>query len=72
MWDQKPWEDKLRAAIRNKVKQEGGVPFDQIDAETERRLQAVLDMEVPTDAELRAMQARGEIPSDEVLARADT
>jgi hypothetical protein len=43
-----------------------GVGHEQ---EVERRLTSALDFEVPSDAELIAMQARGELASDEELAR---
>jgi hypothetical protein len=56
------WRDLLRQRIIQRL------PTGN-DAEVERRLQAVLDFEVPTDAELIAMQDRGELPSDEELAR---
>ncbi len=56
------WRDLLRQRIIQRL------PTGN-DAEVERRLRAVLNFEVPTDAELIAMQERGELPSDEELAR---
>jgi hypothetical protein len=65
------WRDRLKDAIRGKIKSRWpDLSAAQMDAETERRFQRLMQMEVPSDAELRAMQARGELASDEALARA--
>jgi hypothetical protein len=64
------WRERLREAIRRKVSAQRLVPADQVDAEADRRFERLMQMEVPSDAELRTMQARGELPPDDVLARA--
>jgi hypothetical protein len=42
---------------------------ERYDSEADRRLQDELNMEVPADAELIAMQRRGELPPDAELER---
>lgn len=59
------WRDRIRYRISQKFP-----PGARHDDEVEQRLQAVLNFEVPSDTELVAMQQRGELPSDEELARA--
>jgi hypothetical protein len=46
------------------------IPADQLDSHIAQYLSKIATLEVPSDAELQAMQARGELPSDEELARA--
>ncbi len=58
------WRDRLRHRISQQIP-----PGIRHDDEVERRFQATLDFPVPSDDELVAMQMRGELPSDEELAR---
>jgi hypothetical protein len=62
------WRARLKDSIRQKLAK-NSVPQDHIEAETDKRFQAVIGLEVPTDAELRAMQQRGELPPDEATSR---
>jgi hypothetical protein len=65
------WRDRIRASIRHKLSRLAPtMPASQLDAETERRFSLLMQMQVPSDAELREMQARGELGSDAALARA--
>lgn len=65
------WRTRLKEAVRDKVSsQRPNAPLSDIEAETERRFQRLMQLEVPSDAELREMQERGELASDEALARA--
>ena len=57
------WRERIRNRIRQKLPS-----ALHYDVEADQRLRDVLDFEVPTDDELMAMQARGELPSDEELA----
>jgi hypothetical protein len=59
-----------RHAILRRMMQAKGVREDQIEAEIARYLAELATITVPSDAELRAMQQRGEMPSDEELRRA--
>jgi len=58
------WRERVKHRIRQRLP-----PGLRYDAEAERRLQSVVDFEIPSDSELIAMQQRGELPSDEELAR---
>jgi hypothetical protein len=65
------WRDRLRESIRHKVRsRDPGMSAAQVDTEIDQRFQRLMQMETPSDAELRAMQARGELVSDEALASA--
>jgi hypothetical protein len=58
------WRGRIRHRISQRIP-----PSVRHDNEVEQRLQALLNAEVPSDAELIAMQQRGELASDEELAR---
>ena len=58
------WRERLRDRLRQKYP-----PGLRYDIEAERRLESILSFPVPSDYELIAMQERGELPSDEELAR---
>jgi hypothetical protein len=58
------WRNRMRSRLRQQYP-----PGLRYDAEVERRLQAILNLPVPSDDELIALQQRGELPSDEELAR---
>jgi hypothetical protein len=65
------WRERLKGSIMRRISRlTPGMPKSQMDDEAERRLYLLTQMQVPSDAELRAMQTRGELPSDEALARA--
>jgi hypothetical protein len=64
------WRGRLRNAIRHKLSRlSPDMSAPQLDDETERRFYLLMQMQVPSDAELREMQARGELGSDAALAR---
>jgi hypothetical protein len=54
------WRDRLRHWISERTP--AGVDHD---AEVERRMEAVLSMEVPSNEELLEMERRGELPPDD-------
>jgi hypothetical protein len=58
------WRTRIRHWIGQQIP--SGVRHDE---ELEQRLSAVMNFELPTDAELRAMQQRGELPPDGELPR---
>jgi hypothetical protein len=65
------WRGRLKDAIRHKLSRlTPGMPAAQLDDETERRFYLLMQMQVPSDAELIDMQARGELGDDAALARA--
>jgi hypothetical protein len=60
------WRERIRGRLRQKYP-----PGLRYDTEAERRLESILSFPVPADDELIAMQKRGELPSDEDLARGE-
>ena len=64
------WRDRLKDTLRNKIRSRiPRLSAAQLEAETDFRFQRLLKTEVPSDAELRAMQESGIMASDEWLAR---
>lgn len=59
------WTTRIKQAIRRRLIQQTG---NLDEGKVEQDFQNILNMEVPSDAELIAMQQRGELPSDEKLA----
>lgn len=60
------WRDRLMYRIRQQFPD--GLRYDR---EASQRFDAIMNLPVPSDDELIAMQERGELPSDEELARGD-
>jgi hypothetical protein len=59
------WQSRVKDKIRQRLP-----PGLRYDAEADERLESLLNMTVPSDEDLVAMQLRGELRSDEELARA--
>ena len=57
-----------RIRIRDRIRQQYP-PGLRYDAEAEERFEAIMNLPVPSDDALIAMQKRGDLPSDEGLAR---
>ncbi len=64
-----PMPPARQAALR-RIMLEKGIQEHQIDAEIERYRTAGATIMVPSDIELRAMQAHGKLASDEELSSA--
>lgn len=60
--------DALRNRIKHRIRQHLP-PGLRYDTEADGRANALMDLPVPSDDELIAMQRSGELPSDEELAR---
>ncbi len=57
-----------RARIKHRLRQQLP-PGSRFDLEAQEQFDAIINLPVPSDDELIAMQKRGELPSDEELAR---
>jgi hypothetical protein len=56
------WRAYLRDAVRLQIRRRlPGMSTAEVEADTERRFQALMKMQVPSDATLQAMQRRGEL-----------
>jgi hypothetical protein len=57
-----------RSRIKDRIRQQYP-PGLRYDDDAERRFDAIMNIPVPSDDELIALQERGQLPSDEELAR---
>jgi len=70
------FDRRMREVIRRRIEREqsraavqGHVGLGMnLEVEVDRRFDRLMEIEVPSSADLREMQARGELPSDDELA----